>query len=143
MLRHWLNTVQNKCISLSYCVTYYLNYYYTSIILCHHHRISLDLIRLLLSNHFFSFLTISRTSQWDEFRVCNILQSPPPSPFLTPNINTPIFVTFSSWHTRVATVECLIEIASLPPAEIPENYQGTLKMLLTGFIQQLQVGAVE
>jgi exportin-1 len=34
-------------------------------------------------------------------------------------------------------VDCLTEIASLPPADIPENYRPTMQLLLASFMQQL------
>jgi exportin-1 len=39
---------------------------------------------------------------------------------------------------RVATVDCLTEVASLPPTDVPENYQNTMRLVLVAFIQQLR-----
>ena len=40
---------------------------------------------------------------------------------------------------RVATVDCLTEIASLSPTDVPETYQNTMRLLLVAFIQQLSL----
>ena len=42
------------------------------------------------------------------------------------------------WVHRVATLDCLIEVASLPPTDLPENYKPVVQNLLPAFIQALQ-----
>ena len=38
---------------------------------------------------------------------------------------------------RTATIDCLTEIASLPPADVPNGYHQTMRLLLVSFMQQL------
>lgn len=45
------------------------------------------------------------------------------------------FLTAAAYRT--ATIDCLTEIASLPPADIPDGYKGNMQMLLVNLIHSL------